>query len=252
VSWAVAIACVCFASSARGQDSLMIPALPFVPHLAPARLVYQASVRRGDSLRVLGERSVTVAPANYLGISAWLLIEQTQAPAPFGLSDSLFVDRTTLRPLHWSTHVDYVQIVAEFRDDSIFGGMTSPAGRRTIVMGMPGTALVTSAMTEAAVPLFPLAPGFSDSVDVVATDLARTTILRGALTVLGEERVTVPAGTFDAWLVTLTTDAGGPTYWVAKKEHIIVRSTRLVPETGAMLTYDLTGIGSLGGRRAGR
>ena len=243
-----AVAVAMAAGTAGGvfaQDSVVMAAPPRVldaARLQPTTLVYQASLKRGDSTRVLGERSVALASAVYGGQGAWLIVERTQGAAQYALLDSLWVERATMHPLHWSTYADFTRVIAEFRADSVFGGVTSPAGRRTIVADLPASALVTAGMSEIALPLYPLAAGFSDSVSVVATDLARMVVLRGALDVLGEERITVPAGTFETWLVSLTTDAGGPTYWVAKKEGIVVRSTRLVPETGALLAYDLTAI----------
>jgi hypothetical protein len=44
------------------------------------------------------------------------------------------------------------------------------------------------------------------------------------LRVLAEERVTVPAGTFDCWKVAVEASAGMQTYWVRKADGVGVRA----------------------------
>jgi hypothetical protein len=232
------------AGGQTGTDTLMV-ALPPAPRVLdgarvrPGSLVYNASLRRADSTVSIGERTVSVVPMSYAGIDAWLLLETTTGPPQYALSDSLVVERATLRLMHWGSYVDFTRGVAEFRSDSMFGGVTSPASRRTIIAPMPGNTLLTASVTEIALSIYPLALDLRDSVTVGMIDPARTMTARAEVAVLGEERVTVGAGTFDCWLVALTTDAGGPTYWVAKNDGMVVRSSRIVPESGGMLTYEL-------------
>jgi hypothetical protein len=71
--------------------------------------------------------------------------------------------------------------------------------------------------------LLPLAPGWAGSVRLTApaepSDVAN-------LEVVGEETVTVPAGTFDCWRMTV--DQGGliQALWVSKERQLVVRSLR--------------------------
>jgi hypothetical protein len=232
------------AGGQTGIDTMMIaaPAPPRVldgSRLRPGSLVYTARLRRGDTTMTIGERTVSVVPTSYGAIDAWLLLETTTGPPQYALSDSVVVERGTLRLMHWGSYVDFTRGVAEFRSDSMFGGVTSPASRRTIIAPMPGNTLFSASVTEAALSIYPLIPDLRDSVTVAVNDPARTLTIRAELAVLGEERVTVAAGTFDCWLVALTTDAGGPTYWVAKTDGTVVRSSQIVPESGGMLTYEL-------------
>jgi hypothetical protein len=37
----------------------------------------------------------------------------------------------------------------------------------------------------------------------------------------------------------LTVDYGGPTFWISKRDRVVVRSVRTVPESGAALIYEL-------------
>ncbi len=241
--WRVCVCVLGIALRARAQGST--DSLPPVPHpldanrLQAVTLTYNATLRRGDTTRALGERTVQVASMNYGGGPAWLLIE-TRGAGENALADSLIVDRLSFQPLHWASTLGRSRLGAEFRGDTIFGALMTPAGRRPMVGEIPGTALLTSAMTEAALSLYPLAPNWRDSVLVAVTNTPRTVVLHAEVAVLGEARVTVPAGSYDCWLVTLTTEAGGPTYWVSKRDHVVVRSAQLVPESGGMLTYELS------------
>jgi hypothetical protein len=64
------------------------------------------------------------------------------------------------------------------------------------------------------------------------------------LKVTGVEKVTVPAGTFDAYKVEITSADGGAdkeTLWVARNSHKPVKETMVLPSMGgAVLTQELT------------
>jgi hypothetical protein len=58
--------------------------------------------------------------------------------------------------------------------------------------------------------------------------------------VTGEETIQVPAGSFECWIVTVSSDAAQSIYWVSKRDPIVVRSaqpgvngTRVVSELTA-------------------
>jgi hypothetical protein len=58
--------------------------------------------------------------------------------------------------------------------------------------------------------------------------------------VTGEESLVTTAGTFDCWVVALSTDVGQTRYWVAKADRIVVQLSQVLPESGDVLTYTLT------------
>ncbi len=77
-----------------------------------------------------------------------------------------------------------------------------------------------------------------------ARALASNASLPTRFAVIGEDRVRVPAGTFDCWVVSVRADAGRSLYWVTKRDPIIVRAALDVPTMGgAQLIYALTRIG---------
>jgi hypothetical protein len=51
-----------------------------------------------------------------------------------------------------------------------------------------------------------------------------------------EEDVTVPAGTFSSWVVSLRTGNGDKWLWVSKDQRIVVKSSQTLPQlNGAVL-----------------
>ena len=64
------------------------------------------------------------------------------------------------------------------------------------------------------------------------------------LKVVGSEKVTVPAGTFDAWKIEITPADGGSgestTLWVDKTSRRAVKSVTVIPQmNGAVATAEL-------------
>jgi hypothetical protein len=157
--------------------------------------------------------------------------------------DSLFTDMG-LRPLHWSASLGSARLAAEFRADTVFGATSAPPGRRSMVGALPSGALVSTAMLESVLRLLPLQSTWEDSATVVSVTPGSNAIVPTRLAVIGEDRVRVPAGQFDCWVVSVRADAGRSLYWVTKRDPIVVRAAMDVPSMGgAQLIYALTRIG---------
>jgi len=100
--------------------------------------------------------------------------------------------------------------------------------------------LLTAGHTETALRALPIGAGWRDSTSVVLTDVAKTSVVAGAITVTGEEHLLTTAGTYDCWVVLLATDVGQTRYWVAKADRIVVKTSQTLPESGDTLEYSLT------------
>src|SRR6185436_4846570 len=130
------------------------------------------------------------------------------------------------------------------RGDTVFGATSAPTGRRSMVGAMPPGALVNAAMLETVLRLLPLQTAFEDSAATVSVTLGSNTVVPTRMAVIGEDRVRVPAGTFDCWVVSVRADPGRGLFWVTKSDPIVVRSAIDVPSLGgAQLIYALTRIG---------
>jgi len=246
-------------SIARAQDTTRDSVTPpgmrlDGSRLAPVRLTY--AVTR-DSAVVPSERVVDISHTAYSGRPAWLLVETHSAPGvgpdttPGGsngeagkFADSLIVDSLTLQPLHWGGVNGYTSVGAEFRADSMFGVVSTPAGRRSIIAALPPGTLIGASMIEAAFRALPMASGWRDSAAVLANGIGTTRVFEAELEVVGQDQhLIVPAGTYDCWIVTLTTDVAQTTYWVAKQGGVVVKTSQLLPDNGGLLTYSLSRVG---------
>ena len=208
--------------------------------LRPARLHYRTTVLRDSTTLFAGELQFDVVETQYTGAPALLLV-QAGAQGTATMSDSLVVSRADLRPLHWSATQGVARLAAEFTPDTIFGAMSSPLGRQNIVIGNPADLLVSAVAVDAVLASLPLSSGWRDSVHVLVVDAGGATTAPATIAVDGEERVTVPAGEYDCWVVSLETERGSARYWVSKEQPLIVRSEQILPQIGgAVLTRELS------------
>ena len=88
----------------------------------------------------------------------------------------------------------------------------------------------------------PLAPGYAATFRIL--DLQTQQVKVKQLAVAGTEQGVVPAGTFDAYKVEVTSaDGGGEkmTLWVDKESRRVVKTVTTVPQLGgAVITTELT------------
>lgn len=201
-------------------------------HLTPGQFVYQTLLERDVNGTPLGTRTVSAAASNYAGAPALLLLE-TRTGDAIPATDSLFVDPATLHPIHWGSSIARAKLSVEFRGDSVFGGTTAPAGRKSIVAGLPAGTLINGAMLETVLRLLPLQTAWEDSAATISVAINGVTTLPTRIAVIGEDRVRVPAGQFDCWVVSVRAgDASRGLYWVTKRDPIVVRSALDVPAMG--------------------
>lgn len=211
--------------------------------LSPGEYVYQTTLERDVSTTVLGTRTVSVAQATYAGLPVWQLTE-TRAGDGVPAADTVYADLGDLHPIHWSSMLGRARIALEFRGDSVYGALSGPSTRRSIVTGVPQGTLVSAGMLESELRLLPLQPAWEDSATTLAITLGDNTLLPTRIAVIGEDHVRVPAGQFDCWVVAVHAgDTARGLYWVTKQDPIVVRSALDVPTMGgAQLVSSLTRI----------
>lgn len=196
--------------------------------LTPGQFIYQAVLEHDITATALGTRTVAVSRASYNGAGAWLLVE-TKTSESVPALDSLFVDQTSLRPLHWASTIGRARLGLEFRNDSAFGGTNAPAGRRSVFTALPPGTLVNAAMLEMALRTLPLNIGWEDSTTTISVSLNGVSALPTRMAVIGEDNVRVPAGQFDCWVVSVRAADTRGMYWVTKRDAMVVRSALDVP-----------------------
>ena len=224
------------ADSAAGPRRFRIPAALLVA----SQFTYETALERGSSTSTVGTRTSTVLSSTYGGVPAWLLVE-IRSGSGGSSTDTLFAGLTDLRPVHWSSWMSGARLGIEFRGDSAFGATSAPSGRRSMVFAMPSGTIVSGSMLEAALRVLPLQNGWEDSTSTLSLSLSGNSVVPTRLSVIGEDRVRVPAGTYDCWVVAVHADQGRGLYWVTKQNPIVVRSAIDIPSMGgAQLVSSLT------------
>ena len=199
--------------------------------LGPGQFTYQTTLERGTGTTEIGTRTTSVSITSYAGLAAWLLVE-TRTGDGVNATDTLFAGLSDLHPIHWSSSLAGARLAAEFRGDTVYGATSAPSGRRSMVTSIPPGTIVSGSMLEAALRVLPLQMAWEDSTSTLSISLSSSSVIPTRLSVIGEDRVRVPAGTYDCWVVAVHADPGRGLYWVSKQNPIIVRSAIDVPSMG--------------------
>lgn len=204
--------------------------------IQPARFAYRLTLARDTITNEMGDQSVAISTLDYAGTPA-LLLARVGTEGVAALSDSLVVRRDDLRPLHWIASHGVARVAAEFTADSIYGASSSPLGRLNVVLPNRADLLVNSAAVDVALASLPLTAAFRDSAEMLLVDAGGAALTPVSMAIEGEERITVPAGDFDCWVVSLETERASARLWVTKVGQVVARSEQLLPELdGALLT----------------
>jgi hypothetical protein len=188
---------------------------------------YVNRVVAGADTQDVGARTLLVVPATFERAPAWLVVELSSVPSMPAASgvDSIYLSQSNLAPLYRAMHFGAAELVSRFTPDSITGHMTLPQGVIPIAFHNQPGIVVNGASLELALRLTPLARGWQGTADLLAVSRAGATTDRVALRVVGEQRVTVPAGTFDAWMVELSGAPSRQRIWVDKRSGDVVKLT---------------------------
>ena len=130
----------------------------------------------------------------------------------------------------------------DFAGDKAAGNVNISGQEKPVSVDLGGPLFASAAGAKQSISCLPLAEGYSTTFRNF--DPQKQTVKLMQLKVTGVEKVTVPAGTFDAYKVEITSADGGPdkeTLWVARDSRKPVKETMVLPAMGgALLTQELT------------
>jgi len=207
-----------------------------VSRVQPFRRAYEMIVHSGDSATILGRREVQLTRATYAGNPAWLLVETRTGLVP--AAESLYVS-ADLRPLHWYSDLGRARLGVEFVGDTVFGAMSSPAIKHSLVLPIRPDLLVSQAMVEMILALLPLTPQWTDSASVLSVDMSGGIVIPAEISVIGEEELLVDSAlTRPSWVITLRADRQNVLFWVDKESGEVNRVQQPLPlHIGSLLEY---------------
>jgi dipeptidyl aminopeptidase/acylaminoacyl peptidase len=134
-----------------------------------------------------------------------------------------------------------VVIDLNFSGDKAAGNVNMNGQDKPVAVDLGGPLFADGAGSKQSIASLPLAEGYSATYRNF--DIQKQKVKLMQLNVSGVEKVTVPAGTFDAYKVDITSADGGDdkeTLWVSKDSHKAVKESAVLASMGgAVLTQEL-------------
>lgn len=187
--------------------------------VAPGSWRYTSKATANGQSTDVGSRRLTLERR---GAGGWLLLDQLQNPTAEAV-DSLHLAgddlATERRSIHARTLGGTATVTMQFGRDSIVGSVVTPGQTVPLRLSNPRGALASDGVLLVALGRLPLARAWSGTTSLLNPQSGTTVPV--ALRVTGSESVTVPAGTFDAWVVTANAAGSATTFWVAKGGPVV-------------------------------
>jgi len=205
--------------------------------LTPGTATYKGRLEAGGQT-IPVDLTRTVKEVN----GAWVVSETSQMPMGT-ISDEATIDKGTLLLRKRVIHQGPAVVEVQFADNKATGKMTMSGKERPIAADLGGSLFADGAGANVVVAALPLAEGYTTTFRNF--DIMAQQVKPRQLKVTGAEKVTVPAGTFDAWKVEITPGDSGngerTTLWVDKASRRVVKSVTVIPQmNGAVATAELT------------
>lgn len=222
---------------AQGSAHPSFPvAQPSGPELRPGEWSF-ATLEPGGSTAASWTRTTRLARVEYHGRQVWRFTSGSdRASGPLGWRDTSWLDPETLKPIARVSRVSGGAVITEeYRDDAILTGYTSNGSTtwRSITIDTTGQITsgirITSDLFLATLKRAPLNRDWKGSIQLLGIPNGDMASRRWFdLGVVGEERITVPAGTFDCWKIRFLRYRDdrpdiGYFFWVSQREQWIVQ-----------------------------
>jgi dipeptidyl aminopeptidase/acylaminoacyl peptidase len=196
----------------------------------PGSLNYSATISLGE--RKMNLKSVsTVKPEG----GGWLATETFTTPGG-DMSESALLAKDTLHLQRRTAKQGPMSYQFDVKDGKAVGTMTMSGQDRPIDIALPGPLFADGAGSPQVLGTLPLAVGYKSTF--YNLDMKKLKVKPMDLEVLAEEKVTVPAGTFDAWKLVVTSEADGNQklyFWIDSKSRRFVKASSVLAEMGGAL-----------------
>jgi len=210
-----------------------------VPELAaslrPGSYKYKETIVMGGQQMAMSLSS-TIQSSNDGG---WIVTDVTETPRG-QVSDTATLDKTKLVLLKRSIKQGPVSINIDFNGNKATGTMSINGQDRPIAAELGGPVFAETSAAQL-IACLPLAEGYTATFRNFDVRKQKEKLMQ--LKVAGVESVTVPAGTFDAYKVEITSADGGAdrrTLWIAKDSRKALKMSAVMTEMGgATMTAEL-------------
>ena len=197
---------------------------------------YKASIAAGGQTIPLSMRTETKEENG-----AWVVTETAVLPQG-EMSDTSTIEKGSLLLRHRSIKQGPMAIELDVKGNKASGTMTMNGQSKPIDVDLGGTLFADGAGAFDVIATLPLTAGYSTGFRNF--DLLKQKPHLKQLRVAGTESVTVPAGTFDAYKVEITSadnETDRQTVWIATDTRKVLKISAVLPSMGgAILTSELT------------
>jgi dipeptidyl aminopeptidase/acylaminoacyl peptidase len=203
--------------------------------LQPGSANYQAKIEMGGQVVPLSvKREIRD------GGGTWVIRETAQTPMG-EVSDESVLEKGSLVLTKRSVKQGPMAIDLAFKDNKASGQMNMNGEAKQVSADLGGALFADGAGAHDVMAALPLKEGYSATFRNFDVQRQKVKLMR--LKVAGIEKVTVPAGTFEAYKLDVASADGASdrsTVWVAKDSRQVVKMTAILPEMGgATLTSEL-------------
>jgi dipeptidyl aminopeptidase/acylaminoacyl peptidase len=196
---------------------------------------YQAVVEAGGQKVSLNVSTTLAADGN-----SWTATDVIEAPNGTATEVST-LEKGSLIARKLSLKQGPLAVDLDFSGNKAAGTMSMNGQDKPVSVDLGGALFANGAGAKQAVACLPLAEGYSTTYRNF--DVLKQKLKLMQLNVSGVEKVTVPAGTFDAYKVDITSADGGDdkeTLWVARDSHKAVKESAVLASMGgAVMTQEL-------------
>jgi hypothetical protein len=213
-----------------------------IAQLAPAmkagKWTWSAKLNANGQEQAFGTRTLSLEKG--AAADTWLLLDAQQNPMVTS-SDSVVLASADLatvrRALKVQSPMGAITLAMAFTADSVTGALEAPGQKMPIAAANPKGAIVSDGLLLLALSQLPLADGWTGRIDLMNPQ--NGSVIPLSLVVRRSEKVTVPAGAYDTWVVETTGAPATATFFVAKGGPV-VRLVAAVPQVGGTVESVLT------------
>ena len=204
--------------------------------LTPGTYKYKATIVAGAQQIPL-TISTVIAAEN----GGWKAVDTMEGPMGQAV-DTVFLEKDTLVVRKREVKQGPMNILLDFTDKKVSGTMNMNGQEKPLAVDVGGPVFADAGGALHVIACLPLADGYTTAFRNFDVQKQKEKLMQ--LKVVGVESVTVPAGTFDAFKLEMTSADGGAdkqTLWVAKESRKPVKLAAAMPNMGgATMTMELT------------
>ena len=196
---------------------------------------YQLTIEAGGQ-----KMSLKLSTAITDGGASWTATDQMDTPQGTA-TDTATLEKSSLQLQNRKLTQGPIAIDVAFADNKATGKMSVNGQDKPIAADLGGALFGDAAGGAQAIACLPLAEGYTTTFRNFDIQTQKVKLFQ--LTVAGSEKISVPAGTFDAYRVEITSADGGSdkkSMWVAKDSHKVVKASAVMASMGgATMTQEL-------------